>query len=96
MNKSDTNTLEQNSLSPIFKLIPGIILAGILTAIAIYLGDQPWFMDIGLGALTLAILLGIIVGNTFYPVASRSCDAGTKFAKHYYLVWLSPYFPADH
>ncbi|EMC8777227.1 MULTISPECIES: YeiH family protein [Providencia] len=85
MNKSDTNTLEQNSLNPIFKLIPGIILAGILTAIAIYLGDQPWFMEIGLGALTLAILLGIIVGNTFYPVASQSCDAGIKFAKHYFL-----------
>ncbi|MEX9893526.1 YeiH family protein [Providencia rettgeri] len=85
MNKSDTNTLEQNSLNLIFKLIPGIILAGILTAIAIYLGDQPWFMEIGLGALTLAILLGIIVGNTFYPVASQSCDAGIKFAKHYFL-----------
>ncbi|EPG7577013.1 YeiH family protein [Providencia rettgeri] len=85
MNKSDTNTLEQNSQNPILKLIPGIILAGLLTAIAIYLGDQPWFMDIGLGALTLAILLGIIVGNTFYPVASQSCDAGIKFAKHYFL-----------
>lgn len=85
MNKSEANSLEQNSLHPIFKLIPGIILAGILTAISIYLGEQPWFMDIGLGALTLAILLGIVVGNTFYPVASKFCDSGIKFAKHYFL-----------
>lgn len=85
MDKSDVHTLNQNSFHPILKLLPGLILAGILTAIAIYLGDQSWFMDIGLGALTLAILLGIVVGNTFYPAASQSCDAGVKFAKHYFL-----------
>ena len=85
MDKSDIHTLNQNSFHPILKLLPGLLLAGILTAIAIYLGDQSWFMDIGLGALTLAILLGIVVGNTFYPAASKSCDAGVKFAKHYFL-----------
>ncbi|HDN2512936.1 TPA: YeiH family putative sulfate export transporter [Providencia rettgeri] len=85
MDKSDIHTLNQNSFHPILKLLPGLLLAGILTAIAIYLGEQSWFMDIGLGALTLAILLGIVVGNTFYPTASKSCDTGVKFAKHYFL-----------
>ncbi|MEQ5317820.1 YeiH family putative sulfate export transporter [Providencia vermicola] len=85
MDKSDIHTLNQNSFHPVLKLLPGLLLAGILTAIAIYLGEQSWFMDIGLGALTLAILLGIVVGNTFYPTASKSCDTGVKFAKHYFL-----------
>lgn len=85
MNKSGTSALIQHRLPSILKLASGIILAGILTAIAIYLGNQPWFMDIGLGALTLAILLGIVVGNTVYPVVSKPCDAGIKFAKHYFL-----------
>lgn len=85
MDKSDIHTLNQNSFHPVLKLLPGILLAGVLTAIAIYLGEQSWFINIGLGALTLAILLGIVVGNTLYPTASKSCDAGVKFAKHYFL-----------
>ncbi len=85
MDKTNTTSATKHNLSPILKLVPGIILAGILTAIAIYLGELPWFMDVGLGALTLAILLGILVGNTVYPAASQSCDTGIKFAKHYFL-----------
>ncbi|VEB70574.1 Uncharacterised protein [Providencia rustigianii] len=85
MDKTGTKAMMQNNSLPILKLIPGIILAGILTAIAIYLGEQSWFMDVGLGALTLAILLGICVGNTVYPAISSTSDAGIKFAKHYFL-----------
>lgn len=85
MDKSNITTLVQSNNHPALKLIPGIILAGILTAISIYLGDQSWFIDVGLGALTLAILLGIIAGNTFYPATSAYCDEGVKFAKHYFL-----------
>ncbi|EKT63947.1 YeiH family protein [Providencia burhodogranariea] len=85
MSKSNSSPLVHNSNHLFLKLISGIALAGILTAISIYLGDKPWFIDVGLGALTLAILLGIIVGNTFYPVVSPYCDDGIKFAKHYFL-----------
>lgn len=72
-------------LSAVFALIPGLILAAILTAIAIYLGDLNWFSNVGLGALTLAILLGIIVGNSFYTQVKPVCEDGIKFAKHYLL-----------
>lgn len=85
MDKSNTKTLVQHTSHPALKLIPGVILAGVLTAISMYLGEQQWFIEIGLGALTLAILLGIIVGNTIYPVVSSRCDDGIKFAKHYFL-----------
>ncbi|OEJ08938.1 hypothetical protein BHE89_10040 [Shigella sp. FC1967] len=71
--------------TPVYRWLPGLLLTGVLTALAIYIGDIPWFSSMGLGALTLAILFGIIVGNTFYPIAKPYSDEGVKFAKHYLL-----------
>ncbi|PHM75142.1 YeiH family protein [Xenorhabdus kozodoii] len=67
------------------KFIPGIILAALMTALAIYIGATPWLINLGLGALTLAILLGIIIGNTLYPFLKSTCDSGIHFSKHYLL-----------
>lgn len=85
MNKNNTGTWVQSHYHPVFKLIAGIVLASVISAISMYLGEQQWFIDVGLGALTLAILIGIIVGNTFYPAISARCDEGIKFTKHYFL-----------
>lgn len=86
MDKSNTKTLVQSAQPPALKLISGIILAGVLTAISIYLGEQQWFIDVGLGALTLAILLGIIVGNTIYPAISHRCDEGSNLPNTIFYV----------
>ncbi|PHM63685.1 YeiH family protein [Xenorhabdus ishibashii] len=74
--------VHQNSA---LRFIPGILLATVLTAIAICIGTLPWFINMGLGALTLAILLGIIIGNTLYPFLKSTCDSGIHFCKHYLL-----------
>lgn len=68
-----------------FKYIPGLLLTGFVTTIAVYLGNKEWFANIGLSPLSLAILLGIVVGNTIYFVVKPSCTEGIKFAKHYLL-----------
>lgn len=39
----------------------------------------------GFSALTLAILLGMVVGNTVYPHIWKSCDGGVIFAKQHLL-----------
>ncbi len=83
--QSQPITLAKRCFTPIYRWLPGLLLTGVLTALAIYIGDIPWFSSMGLGALTLAILFGIIVGNTFYPVAKPYSDEGVKFAKHYLL-----------
>ncbi len=83
--QSQTITLAKKCVTPVYRWLPGLLLTGVLTALAIYIGDIPWFSSMGLGALTLAILFGIIVGNTFYPVAKPYSDEGVKFAKHYLL-----------
>ncbi|MCC8373491.1 MULTISPECIES: YeiH family protein [Photorhabdus] len=75
---------KQSSI-PGMKLIFGLILAATLTAISIYAGNIPWFINMGLGTLTLAILAGIIAGNTVYPLLKPYCDEGIHFSKHYLL-----------
>ncbi|NBM55760.1 YeiH family putative sulfate export transporter [Proteus sp. G2669] len=83
--QSQPITLAKKCFTPVYRWLPGLLLTGVLTALAIYVGDIPWFSSMGLGALTLAILFGIIIGNTLYPVAKPYSDDGVKFAKHYLL-----------
>jgi len=60
---------------------PGIVLMGALAAVAIALGKIAWFESTGISALTLAIALGMIVGNTLYPRIARAGAGGVTFSK---------------
>ncbi|WP_213993587.1 YeiH family protein [Sodalis sp. dw_96] len=62
-------------------LLPGLALAGALTSAAIWAGNIPLIMHLGLGALTLAIIFGIIAGNTVYPWLQPASHSGVLFAK---------------
>lgn len=63
------------------RIIPGLVLAGAIAALAIGAGSLPQVAGLGLGALTLAIVLGIVFGNTLYPALNGQCDAGIAIAK---------------
>ncbi len=68
------------------KLQPGRYAAGLLLALmlavgATWLGTVPSVAALGLGALTLAIVAGIVAGNTLYPHLAVSCDPGVILAK---------------
>lgn len=65
--------------------IPGLVLCALLTAAALWAGSIPAIAGAGLSALTLAILLGMIVGNTFYPRISDRCASGVLIAKQHLL-----------
>lgn len=69
------------SASETLRLIPGLLLTGALTAVAIWAGNIPQVVGLGLGALTLAIIFGIIVGNTVYPWIQPASHTGVLFAK---------------
>lgn len=60
---------------------PGLLLSAALGACGLLLGRIPWFSAHGLSALTLAILLGIMVGNTFYARIGDRCGPGVNLAK---------------
>ena len=59
----------------------GLLLSLVLAAGASWLSTLPAISALGLGALTLAIVAGILVGNTFYPRFADSCDPGVVLAK---------------
>ena len=67
---------------PLFKgRIPGVLLAGVVGAIALALSTLPSVAGMGLSALTLAIVIGIVLGNTVYPRVALQANPGVDFAK---------------
>ncbi|MEM6160834.1 YeiH family putative sulfate export transporter [Erwinia sp. P6884] len=65
--------------------VPGLLLALAIAAASLGLSTLPQVTALGLGALTLAILFGMIIGNTFYAQLSTRCHPGVQFAKQYLL-----------
>jgi len=58
-----------------FRLLPGLALSAAIAAAAMVLGGSGWLQTHGISALTLAIVLGLLVGNSIYPrIAAASCD----------------------
>ncbi|KAG1256590.1 hypothetical protein G6F65_016253 [Rhizopus arrhizus] len=65
--------------------LPGLLLVGLIAAASLYLAELPWLQAHGLSALTVAIVAGIVVGNTLYPRLAPSSAAGVGFSKHWLL-----------
>jgi uncharacterized integral membrane protein (TIGR00698 family) len=63
------------------RLLPGLGLSVLLAICAIQLGGIGWLQTHGMGALTAAIALGILVGNTFYPRIAPAAGVGVTFSK---------------
>ncbi|WP_413737954.1 YeiH family protein [Sodalis sp. RH21] len=61
--------------------LPGLLLTAAITLLAVRLGEIPAVTRLGLSALTMAILAGILAGNSLYPPLRRHCDEGVQFAK---------------
>lgn len=52
-------------------MIFGLILATIISVISIALGELQFSKKLGFSAVTISIVLGIIVGNTFYKTLEK-------------------------
>ena len=63
------------------RLVPGTALAAAIALLAIGLGDTSWLQSHGISALTVAIVLGIAVGNSVYPRITDSSSRGVQFSK---------------
>lgn len=66
-------------------LLPGILLCLALALLAIALGRIDYSQQHGLSALTIAILLGILLGNTRLSHLAQPCSAGMAFSKQHLL-----------
>ncbi|WP_392440266.1 YeiH family protein [Edwardsiella piscicida] len=69
----------------LLRLLPGLLLTGIITAVSMWAGALTWVEQLGFGALTLAIILGILIGNSVYSALSIPCSVGVHLAKQKFL-----------
>ncbi|VCU70576.1 hypothetical protein PIGHUM_02652 [Pigmentiphaga humi] len=60
---------------------PGLLLAGAIGVASVLLGNLDMFASRGLSALTLAIVLGMVAGNTVYPRVAAAATPGVGVAK---------------
>jgi len=65
--------------------LPGLLLAGGVALAAMALAALPWLQVHGISALTLAIVLGIALGNSVYPRLAPQAAAGVGFSKQWLL-----------
>jgi uncharacterized integral membrane protein (TIGR00698 family) len=70
-----------NLISLLKTYAPGVLLTVLIGGAAIPLSQLPWFARNGMSALTLAIVLGIIAGNSFYPRIASMAGSGVTFSK---------------
>lgn len=59
----------------------GLILTAVIALCSFYIGQIAWVSEHGLSALVIAIVIGLIVGNTFYPSIKNSHAEGVQFSK---------------
>jgi uncharacterized integral membrane protein (TIGR00698 family) len=62
-------------------LLPGLGLSALLALAAMRLGTIGWLQSHGISALTAAIALGIVLGNTFYGRFAETAGIGVTFSK---------------
>ncbi len=67
------NTLRQHT--------PGLLLVLVLALGSLHAAALPWFGQLGLSALTIAIVGGMVLGNTIYPRIALPSHHGVTFAK---------------
>ncbi|MFL6676392.1 MAG: YeiH family protein [Massilia sp.] len=60
---------------------PGLALAAIVAAAAMWAASLPAIVHWGISPLTLAIVLGILLGNTFFSRVAPACAVGVDFSK---------------
>jgi uncharacterized integral membrane protein (TIGR00698 family) len=67
------------------RLLPGLTISAALAIASVNLGRLGWMQEHGFSALTLAIVLGMLVGNTVYPRFAAVSGPGVGFSKQWLL-----------
>ncbi|NOL49570.1 YeiH family protein [Pelistega europaea] len=62
-------------------LFPGLLVTGLVVVLGLLLEHFGVGANLGLSAISFAILIGMIFGNTFYPKIAAKCDKGVLFSK---------------
>ena len=79
-----TNPLEAPARTRVQRwsgFLPGIALTAAIAILANEVSKSAWMQAHGISALTLAIVIGMIAGNTFYPRLAGVSARGVTFSK---------------
>jgi uncharacterized integral membrane protein (TIGR00698 family) len=71
----------KTSRAPVVEYASGLLLAAVIAAVAMWAAALPAVGSLGLSALTLAIVIGIALGNSVFPKVAPRCAAGVDFSK---------------
>jgi uncharacterized integral membrane protein (TIGR00698 family) len=63
------------------RMAPGLALSALIACCAMWAGTSPWAQAHGLSALTLAIIMGMVIGNTVFPRIAAISTPGVNFSK---------------
>jgi len=79
----NTSTLANAAAAPKtqFPRLAGLLLSAAIAAAAIAAARIEWLQAHGFSALTLAIVIGMLVGNLGYQRIAPACAAGVNFSK---------------
>ena len=61
--------------------LPGLVLAAVIAGIAQWGALNPWIKAHGFSPLTIAIVLGLLIGNTVYPRFAALAGPGIGFSR---------------
>lgn len=63
-------------------MLPGLFFCGLIAYLASYLEKLSWLQSSGLSALAIAIILGMLFGNTWYKNSADRLAPGIDVSKH--------------
>ena len=76
------NVIDAKPQLPLFTArLPGLLLVAGASLFIMWLANRPTMQHSGLSALTLAIVLGMVLGNTLFPRVSLACGSGVDYSK---------------
>lgn len=62
-------------------LLAGLLLCALISAVAFVIDKQGFGKQFGFSMLTVAIIVGMLIGNSIYPLLEPKSTAGIDFAK---------------
>ena len=76
------NTLQPKLPHPLYMArLPGLLLVAGASLVIMWIANQPAVQHLGLGALTIAIVTGMLLGNMLFSKVAVACGSGVDYSK---------------
>ncbi len=62
-------------------LLRGLVLVALLALLGLYIAENTWVQNMGLGPLTIAMVIGLLAGNSLFPPYAHRFIQGVVFSK---------------